>query len=45
MSEESPLAIPQGYEPCEECGAPLDPQQRYCVNCAARREAFGRWRG
>jgi hypothetical protein len=26
-----------GYEPCEECGAPLDPQQRYCVNCAARR--------
>jgi hypothetical protein len=24
-------------EPCEECGAPLDPQQRYCVNCAARR--------
>lgn len=26
-----------GYEPCEECGAPLDPQQRYCVHCAARR--------
>ena len=25
------------YEPCEECGAPLDPQQRYCGNCAARR--------
>jgi hypothetical protein len=25
------------YEPCEECGAALDPQQRYCVNCAARR--------
>jgi hypothetical protein len=25
------------YEPCEECGAPLDPQQRYCVSCAARR--------
>ncbi len=25
------------YEPCEECGAPLDPQQRYCVICAARR--------
>lgn len=25
------------YEPCEECGAPLDPQQRYCINCAARR--------
>jgi len=26
-----------GVEPCEECGAPLDPQQRYCVECAARR--------
>lgn len=25
------------YEPCEECGAPMDPQQRYCVECAARR--------
>jgi hypothetical protein len=25
------------YEPCEECGAPMDPQQRYCINCAARR--------
>jgi hypothetical protein len=28
---------PQVYEPCEECGVPMDPQQRYCVNCAARR--------
>lgn len=28
---------PAGYEPCAECGAPMDPQQRYCVNCAARR--------
>ena len=28
---------PQTYEPCEECGVPMDPQQRYCVNCAARR--------
>ena len=37
VSAESPLAKPQGYEPCEECGAPLDPQQRYCVECAARR--------
>lgn len=37
MTEESPLTKPQGYEPCEECGAPLDPQQRYCVECAARR--------
>jgi hypothetical protein len=25
------------YEPCQECGAPLDQQQRYCVNCAGRR--------
>jgi hypothetical protein len=25
------------FEPCEECGAPLDSQQRYCVNCGARR--------
>jgi hypothetical protein len=37
VSEPSPVQKPQGYEPCEECGAPLDPQQRYCVNCAARR--------
>lgn len=37
MSEESPLAKAQGIEPCEECGAPMDPQQRYCVECAARR--------
>jgi hypothetical protein len=39
MSEsdfKSPAPL-SGYEPCEECGAPLDPQQRYCVNCAARR--------
>jgi hypothetical protein len=26
-----------GFEPCESCGAPLDAQQRYCVNCATRR--------
>jgi hypothetical protein len=31
------MTAPTTYEPCEECGAPLDPQQRYCVNCAARR--------
>jgi hypothetical protein len=37
VTEESPLTKPQGHEPCEECGAPLDPQQRYCVECAARR--------
>jgi hypothetical protein len=27
----------QAFEPCQECGAAMDPQQRYCVNCAARR--------
>ncbi len=26
-----------GHEPCEECDAAMAPQQRYCVNCAARR--------
>ena len=36
MTDE-PVKRPQAYEPCEECGAPMDPQQRYCVNCAARR--------
>jgi hypothetical protein len=25
------------HESCEECGAPLDSQQRYCVECGARR--------
>jgi hypothetical protein len=29
--------VQSGIEPCEECGAPMDPQQRYCVECAARR--------
>src|SRR3954463_491723 len=37
MSELETVRRPQAYEPCEECGAPMDPQQRYCVNCAARR--------
>ncbi|HEU5252686.1 MAG TPA: hypothetical protein VFU16_05080 [Solirubrobacterales bacterium] len=37
MSEIEPTRRPQSFEPCEECGAPMDPQQRYCVNCAARR--------
>ncbi|HEX3174050.1 MAG TPA: hypothetical protein VHQ43_07515 [Solirubrobacterales bacterium] len=39
-TEVEPTAIQAAqslYEPCEECGAPLDPQQRYCVHCAARR--------
>lgn len=37
MTEMEPVRRPQASEPCEECGAPMDPQQRYCVNCAARR--------
>jgi hypothetical protein len=37
MSENEPVRRPQSNEPCEECGAAMDPQQRYCVNCAARR--------
>jgi hypothetical protein len=37
MSELETIRRPQAYEPCEECGVPMDPQQRYCVNCAARR--------
>ena len=36
-TSERPLASVGQYEPCEECSAPLDPQQRYCVNCGARR--------
>jgi hypothetical protein len=35
--EQTPPGGQSRYEPCEECGAPLDPQQRYCVHCAARR--------
>jgi hypothetical protein len=37
MSEIEPVRRPQAHEPCDECAAPMDPQQRYCVNCAARR--------
>ncbi|HET7508946.1 MAG TPA: hypothetical protein VFJ65_01730 [Solirubrobacterales bacterium] len=37
MTELEQIRRPQTFEPCEECGAPMDPQQRYCVNCAARR--------
>jgi hypothetical protein len=37
MLREEAVRRPQAIEPCEECGAPMDPQQRYCVNCAARR--------
>jgi hypothetical protein len=39
MNEQPDLRphMEDGYEPCENCGAPLDSQQRYCVNCATRR--------
>ncbi len=37
MNAQTATAPTGHYEPCEECGAPLDPQQRYCVECAARR--------
>jgi SPOR domain len=29
------------YAACEECGAPLDEKQRYCVSCGARRRDKG----
>src|SRR3954469_20007769 len=29
------------YASCEECGAPLDERQRYCVSCGARRRDSG----
>jgi hypothetical protein len=29
------------YATCEECGAPLDEKQRYCVSCGARRRDKG----
>jgi hypothetical protein len=32
-----PAGASSRYEPCETCGAPLDRQQRYCVNCASPR--------
>jgi hypothetical protein len=34
----APPAASSRFENCEECGAPMDPQQRYCINCAARRK-------
>jgi hypothetical protein len=36
VTTQTPQA-PNGYEPCEECGSPLDAQQRYCLECGARR--------
>jgi hypothetical protein len=31
----------KAYAACEECGAPLDEKQRYCVSCGARRRDKG----
>ena len=31
----------EAYASCEECGAPLDERQRYCVSCGARRRDKG----
>lgn len=30
-------ATPAAFSQCEECGAPVDHDQRYCVNCGAHR--------
>lgn len=48
MSDEQPtlqavpapagLPEPSPYQPCDNCGAPLDEHQRYCVACGARRK-------
>lgn len=32
-----PAAAPRQGEPCEECGAPLAADQRYCLECGQRR--------
>ena len=34
----APDAGASPYTPCESCGAPLDAQQRYCLNCGTRRK-------
>ncbi len=36
MSSE-PTVSPPSPEPCASCGAPLAPDQRYCLECGARR--------
>jgi hypothetical protein len=37
QSETTSQTNEQQYAHCEECGAPLDEKQRYCVSCGARR--------
>lgn len=29
--------VEPAYSPCEQCGAPLDERQRYCLSCGTRR--------
>jgi SPOR domain len=38
---EKPAKVTGGFATCEECGAPLDEKQRYCVSCGARRRDRG----
>jgi hypothetical protein len=33
----APVPASEDYRACDECGAPLDDQQRYCVHCGTRR--------
>jgi hypothetical protein len=33
----APVPAENRYAPCDQCGAPLDDQQRYCVHCGRRR--------
>jgi hypothetical protein len=33
----APVPVPDDYKPCDNCGALLDEQQRYCVQCGRRR--------
>jgi hypothetical protein len=33
----APVPVAEDYTPCDQCRAPLDDQQRYCVHCGRRR--------
>jgi hypothetical protein len=46
VKQTTPAKTSQGngataYATCEDCGAPLDEKQRYCVSCGARRRDKG----
>src|SRR5688572_22427982 len=36
-TQQHPTPPRQGPTPCANCGAPLAPDQRYCLSCGARR--------